>query len=107
MTPRLNWSWGEYNCYYTYGGFCPPDSVVRLGAIQHAESHVGDPYNFNVMNYRDVTSFYCTSLMWHSYNVQTPRFNILYPYSMGNFGIILPSMVRDSTNIATFKVSKI
>lgn len=106
LTPRLNWSWDEYNCYYSYGSsYCRSDSWIRYNSFQHSLSHVGAPYNWNFTNPRDTTQFYCTSLLWHAYD--NYGYNIVAPWRLGYYGMITPAQIRDSGALATFKISAI
>jgi hypothetical protein len=77
LTPRLNWDWGEYNCYFYYGSAygCRPDSYQRANAWSYASQRLGARYNWNFLNPRDTTQFYCSSLVWHAYNFS--KFNII------------------------------
>lgn len=104
LTPRLNWSWDEYNCYSWYGSsYCKPDSWIRYNSFQHSLTHIGSQYNWNFTNPRDIDKFYCTSLIWHAYD--TYGYNIIAPWSLGYYGLITPSQIRDSSALTTFKVS--
>jgi hypothetical protein len=104
LTPKLNWSWDEYNCYFWYGStYCKSDSWIRYNSYQHTFlSHIGSPYNWNFTNPRDTDKFYCTSLVWHAYG---SYYNIIAPWYIGSYGIITPSQIRDSAALTTFKVS--
>lgn len=105
LTPRLNWSWSEYDCYDLYGAYCKPDSWIRSNAFWYSDRQTGKPYNWNFTNSRDTSKFYCTSLIWSAYN--SYRYNIIAPRSLGAYGIITPSQFRDSSALTTFKVSNL
>lgn len=103
LAPRLNWSWSEYDCYDWYGAYCKPDSWIRAHAFWYSDGQTGKPYNWNFTNPRDTSEFYCTSLIWNAYNAY--KYNIIAPWSLGYYGLITPSQIRDSSALTTFKVS--
>ena len=107
LTPRLNWDWGEYNCYFYYGGAygCSPDSYQRASAWTYASQQIGKSYNWNFMNPRDTTKFYCSSIVWNAYNYV--KFNVIAPWELGGYGMITPQMLKDSRAMTTFKTSQI
>lgn len=107
LTPRLNWSQGEFQCYRDYGGAygCAKDSWQRIHAWWYAHDHQGSPYNWNFTNPRDTSQFYCSSLLWNAYN--SVGFNVIAPWVLGTYGMITPSLIRDSAMLVTFKVSVI
>jgi Permuted papain-like amidase enzyme, YaeF/YiiX, C92 family len=107
LTPKLNWDWGEYNCYFYYGGAygCRPDSYQRASAWGYASQRLGTPYNWNFMNPRDTTKFYCSSIVWNAYN--HAKFNVIAPWELGSYGMITPQMLKDSRVMTTFKTSLI
>jgi len=104
LSPRLNWSQPEYDCFNSNPfSSCKPDSYIRQGAFWSAHSEIGKQYNGNVFNPRDTSKFYCTSLIWNAYNYY--EYNIIAPWTLGLYGVILPSQIRDSSALTTFKVS--
>lgn len=104
LTPRLNWSLDEYNCYVNYGaGHCRKDSWQRINAWWFADRQRGKPYNWNFSNPRDTARFYCSSLLWNAY--ASVGFNILSPWSLGPSGMITPNQIRDSSVISAFRIS--
>lgn len=105
LTPRLNWSEGEYNCYYTYSSIygCRADSWQRINAWWFTEARRGSPYNWNFANPRATDKFYCSSLLWNAYN--SVGFNVIWPWALGAYGIVTPNQIRDSSAVVTFKVS--
>lgn len=107
LTPRLNWSQNEFNCYYNYGSAygCTADSWKRMQAWWYTQDKMGYPYNWNFTNPRDTSKFYCSSLIWNAYN--SVEYNVIAPWSLGSYGIITPSQLRDSAALITFKVSKL
>ena len=105
LTPRLNWSLDEFNCYNNYGGAygCAKDSWQRINAWWFAYEKQGYPYNWNFTNPRDTSQFYCSSLLWNAYN--SVGYNVIAPWGLGYYTIITPSMIRDSGVVITYKVS--
>ncbi|HQD14801.1 MAG TPA: hypothetical protein PLY54_05115 [Ottowia sp.] len=105
LTPRLNWSLDEYNCYNSYGGAygCAKDSWQRINAWWYAYNRQGSPYNWNFTNPRDTNQFYCSSLLWNAYNYV--GYNAIAPWGLGYYTVLTPSMIRDSGAVVTFKVS--
>jgi hypothetical protein len=106
LTPRLNWSHEEYNCYNNYGPAydkCTADSWKRINAWWYTQNRIGYSYNWNFTNPRDTSKFYCSSLIWNAYN--SVGYNVIAPWSLGSYGMITPSRLRDSSALITFKVS--
>lgn len=105
LTPRLNWSLEEFNCYLQYGGAygCAKDSWQRINAWWYAHERQGYPYNWNFTNPRDTSQFYCTSLLWNAYN--HVGYNVIAPSALGYYTVLTPSMIRDSGAVRTFKIS--
>ena len=105
LTPRLNWSQNEFHGYYNYGaayGYTA-DSSKRINAWWYTQSRIGYSYNWNFTNPRDTSKFYCSSLIWNAYD--SVGYNVIAPWSLGSYGIITPSQLRDSSALVTFKVS--
>lgn len=107
ISPRLNWSQGEYNCFLMYGTAfeCRPDSWQRLNAWWYADARRGLNYNWNFLNPRNTDRFYCSSLLWNAYD--SVGFNVIRPWVLGAFGMITPNQIRDSAVVTTFKVSRL
>lgn len=107
LTPKLNWSTDEYQCYMSYGAAygCSRQSWQRVGAWNFALENEGKPYNWNFFFPRDRSKFYCSSLLWNAYD--EVGFNLIHPWVLGARGMITPSLIRDSANVVTFKVSSI
>lgn len=103
LSPRLNWSEPEFDCYNQGWGGCKPDSYIRQRAFWYALYEIGKPYNWIFTNPRDTSKYYCTSLIWNVYNAY--GYNIIKPWTLGPYGIITPSEIRDSSALETFKVS--
>jgi hypothetical protein len=103
-TPRLNFSWDEYNCYNNYRAHCRPDSYMRVNAVLYANAQIGKPYNWNFFNPGDTTKFYCSSLVWQGY--RSVGYNLLAPYIVNN-GVIMPSDLVNSRTTYLFNSSKI
>lgn len=105
LTPKLNWSLEDYQCYLNYGAAygCSKQSWQRQHAWQFAFSRQGYPYNWNFVLPRDQERFYCSSLLWSAYD--SVGFNLIAPWVLGGRGMVTPSQIRDSANVVTFKVS--
>lgn len=105
LSPRLNWSWSEYDCHYWYGSNydCKPDSWIRANSFYYSERKIGAGYNWNFANPRNESTFYCSSLLWNAYN--HVEYNIIFPSNLGFYGIVTPAQIRDSKSITTFKIS--
>lgn len=105
LTPKLNWDLNEFYCY-TNGGICFRDSWARQNAWAWTNTWANEkrPYNWNFINPQDLTSFYCTSLVWNAY--KKVGYNAISPFLVAPGVIIYPQAIRDSYFFSTFKVSK-
>lgn len=73
-TPNLNWNKSDVDYYNSNSGYFHPnftynwDSIRRVWAVTYANWAVGKPYG-NLLNPRDTSKFYCSSLLPWQLNI--------------------------------------